>query len=195
MSKLIFRYGAMGSSKTANALMVRYNYMERGQKVILLKPKMENRDGQMILKSRIGLEAECDLVEDFLEQIKKDDSILKEISAIIVDEAQFISSKEVDELADIVDKYNVHVICYGLRTDFLSNLFDGAKRLFELADKIEEVPTICWCGRKAHLNTRVDKNMNALKDGEQILLGGNDTYIPLCRKHYKNGKTVPDKEI
>lgn len=189
MAKLYFRYGAMGSSKTANALMVRYNYIEKGQKVILLKPKVENRDGDDIIRSRIGLSAECELVEDFLEKIdemEKNGYKWKESSVIIVDEAQFLTTEQIDKLAGIVDEHHISVICYGLRTDFTSHLFDGAKRLMELADVIEEIPTICWCGKKAQFNARV-KDGKIVRNGEQIEMGGNKSYVSLCRKHYMSG--------
>lgn len=186
MAKLYFRYGAMGSSKTANALMARYNYMEKGQKVILLKPKVENRDGENLIRSRIGLSAECNLVEDFLEQVENQTEAIikwKNASVIIVDEAQFLSKSQIDKLASIVDDYHISVICYGLRTDFTSNLFEGSKRLMELSDVIEEIPTICWCGKKAQFNARIN-NGKIVKSGEQIVMGGNESYVSLCRKHY-----------
>ena len=186
MAKLYFRYGAMGSSKTANALMARYNYMEKGQKVILLKPKVENRDGEILIRSRIGLSAECNLVEDFLEQVENQTEAIikwKNASVIIVDEAQFLSKSQIDKLASIVDDYHISVICYGLRTDFTSNLFEGSKRLMELSDVIEEIPTICWCGKKAQFNARIN-NGKIIKSGEQIVMGGNESYVSLCRKHY-----------
>lgn len=190
MAKLYFRYGAMGSSKTANALMVRYNYIEKGQKVILLKPKVENRDGYNIIKSRIGLSAECELVEDLLEKIKqmeKSGDEWNDADVIIIDEAQFLNTEQINELARIVDDYHISVICYGLRTDFTSHLFEGAKRLMELADVIEEIPTICWCGKKAQFNARV-KDGKIVRNGAQIEMGGNESYVSLCRKHYMSGK-------
>lgn len=177
MAKLYFRYGAMGSSKTANALMVRYNYIEKGQKVILLKPSIENRDGYNIIKSRIGLSAECELVEELLEKIKqmeKSGGKWNEADVIIIDEAQFLNTEQINELARIVDEYHISVICYGLRTDFTSHLFEGAKRLIELADVIEEIPTICWCGKKAQFNARV-KDGQIARNGEQIEMGGNES--------------------
>ncbi len=189
MAKLYFRYGAMGSSKTANALMVRYNYLERGQRVILLKPKVDQRDGERMIRSRIGLEAECEFVEEFVERTrlawkKKED--YQDIACILVDECQFMKPEEVDYLATIVDQCNIPVICYGLRTDFQSKMFPGAMRLFELADKIEQVPTVCWCGRRAHFNARVVDG-HIVREGKQFFLGGNESYIALCRKHFMKG--------
>ena len=144
MAKLIFRYGAMGSSKTANALMVRYNYVEKCKKVVLLKPRCEDRDGAKVIKSRIGLAEPCEFAEDFLADYSGE-----HYDCIIVDEVQFLSESIIDRLSDLVDDHNITVICYGLRTDFRSELFPGAKRLMELADDIEQIKTICWCGKRA----------------------------------------------
>jgi len=183
MAKLYFRYGAMGSSKTANLLMVRHNYIERNMRVVLLKPKIEDRDGATIIKSRIGLEAECQYAEDFIENFS---DITGNVDAIIIDECQFLSEQAIDFFAKIVDNYNIPVLCYGLRTDFTGKLFAGSKRLMELADVIEEVPTVCWCGRRAHLNARYNK-AGIVRHGKQVELGANDRYIALCRKHFMEG--------
>ena len=195
MAKLYFRYGAMGSSKSANILMVRYNYEERGQYAVLLKPRTDNRDGEDEIKSRIGLSAPAEYVDDFLQEISKcwnvdhSESIYheKRVAAVLVDEAQFLSPEEVDRLSDIVDFYDISVLCYGLRTDFLNHLFPGSRRLMEIADVIEEVPTVCWCGRRAQCNTRY-ANGKIVREGAQIMLGSNESYVALCRKHYKEGK-------
>ena len=181
MAKLYYRYGAMGSSKTANAIMVQYNYMERGQKVLMLKPKLENRDGASMVKSRCGLETECRFVED----ITLEDA--REYDCIIVDEAQFITKERVQLLVRIVDELNIPVICYGLRTDFQENFFEGSMWLMAWADSIEEVKTICWCGHKAICNARVVDG-KVVKEGDQILLGGSSQYVSLCRKHFHQGK-------
>lgn len=189
MAKLYFRYGAMGSSKTANALMVRYNYLERGCKVILLKPKLDNRDGEKVVRSRMGLSAPCEYVEDFITRTKtgwKSREDCRDISCIIVDECQFMTPEQVDYMSDIVDDFDIPVICYGLRTDFQSRMFPGAARLFELADVIEQIPTICWCGKKAHFNARVIGG-KMVREGEQVFLGANESYVALCRKHFKMG--------
>ena len=179
MAKLIFRYGAMGSSKTANALMVRYNYTEKGKKVVLLKPRREDRDGVEVIKSRIGLAEPCEFAEDFLADYSGE-----HYDCIIVDEAQFLAPEIIDRLSDLVDAHGITVICYGLRTDFQSHLFPGAKRLMELADDIEQIKTICWCGKRAQFNARImDGKM--VTEGEQVQLGGNESYTALCRKHYK----------
>lgn len=189
MAKLTFRYGAMGASKTANALMVRYNYIERGKNPVMLKPRLENRDGKTAIRSRIGLEAECEYVEDFLEKMKTYKNSGEWYDAIIVDEAQFLTIEQVDAFAAIVDDYNIPVICYGLRTDFKTEGFEGSTRLLLIADKIEEIKTICWCGKSACFNARINADGEVVRDGDKILFGANDTYISLCRKHYKTGRT------
>jgi thymidine kinase len=183
MAKLYFRYGAMWSSKTANTLMVRYNYLEKGQNPVLLKPKAETRDGKMILRSRIGLEAECGIVEDFIRDFRWENH---DIDAIIIDEANFLTREQVDFFAHVVDTYKIPVLCYGLRSDFRSELFEWSKRLFEIADIIEEIPTVCWCGKRAHFNARIQDG-KIVRDGEQFQLGGNESYVSLCRRHYLSG--------
>lgn len=189
MAKLYFRYGAMGSSKSANILMVRYNYEERGQYAILLKPRTDDRDGEHKIQSRIGLSAPAEYVDDFLKEISKlwngkETEYLyhgKKVNAILVDEAQFLSPEEVDALSDIVDFYEIPILCYGLRTDFLNHLFPGSRRLMEIADVLEEVPTVCWCGKRAQCNTRYS-NGKIVREGAQIMLGSNESYVALCRK-------------
>lgn len=195
MAKLYFRYGAMGSSKSANILMVHYNYEERGQYAVLLKPRTDNRDGEHEIQSRIGLSAPAEYVDDFLKEISKfwnteNEEYLyhgKKVNAILVDEAQFLFPEQVDTLSDFVDFYDIPVLCYGLRTDFLNHLFPGSRRLMEIADVIEEVPTVCWCGKRAQCNTRYS-NGKIVREGAQIMLGSNESYVALCRKHYKEGK-------
>ena len=195
MAKLYFRYGAMGSSKSANILMVRYNYEERGQYAVLLKPRTDNRDGERKIQSRMGLSASAEYVDEFLKEISqtwkegnKEDSYQgKKVDAVLVDEAQFLSEAKIDTLSDLVDFYNIPVICYGLRTDFRNRLFPGSRRLMEIADVIEEVPTVCWCGKRAQCNTRY-ANGKIVREGAQIMLGSHESYVALCRKHYKEGK-------
>ncbi|MDO4853583.1 MAG: thymidine kinase [Clostridia bacterium] len=188
MAKLYFRYGAMGSSKTANALMVHYNYWERGKNALLLKPAIDVRDGKNRIWSRCGLEAECELVQNLdLEKVKNG-----EYDCLIVDEAQFLTKEEVEQFCKIVDEYDVPVICYGLKTDFQGNFFEGSHWLLARADTIEEVKTICWCGRKATCNARLDGKGGITKEGEQVVLGANDKYIGLCRKHWRLGDPGPD---
>lgn len=184
MAKLYFRYGAMGSSKTANALMVQYNYMERGQKALIFKPRLDTRDGDKAVVSRSGLRASCEYIEDI------DHVNLSDCDCIIVDEAQFLTREQVRHLAGIVDNRNIPVICYGLRADFMGNLFEGSRELMAIADTIEEIKTVCWCGRKATFNARIVDGKVA-KSGAQIQLGGNESYVALCRKHWASGVLAP----
>jgi thymidine kinase len=184
-AKLWFLYGAMGSSKTADALMKRYNYQEKGMNAALLKPKLENRDGEKIIRSRIGLQAECEYVEDFLDSVKKFGK--PPYDAIIVDEAQFLSKDQIDALSDVVDDYDIPVLCYGLRTDFQGNAFEGSARLLEIADELKETSTVCWCGHRARFSARVC-NGHIVRNGAQVQMGSNESYVALCRRHYKQGK-------
>ena len=187
MAKLYFRYGAMGSSKSANALMVRYNYLERGKHVLLMKPSTDTRDGAHRILSRCGLEAECVLVED----MDVNEVAEGKYDCIIVDEAQFLTKDQVELFAYICDMYDVPVICYGLKTDFQGNFFEGSHWLLARADAIEEVKTICWCVKKATQNARLDGKGGITKVGDQVVLGANDTYIGLCRKHWRLGDPGP----
>ena len=188
MAKLFFRYGAMGSSKTANALMVEYNYRERGKKAVLAKPKTDTRDGQHVISSRIGLTSPSILVEE-LEQMP--DEKIKEYDCVIVDEAQFCNKSQVELFVHIVDDLNIPVICYGLRADFKNELFEGSMWLLAWADVIEEIKTVCWCGKAAKCNARYDEN-GIVRKGSQVVLGGNSSYIALCRKHLREGNLGPD---
>lgn len=183
MAKLYFYYGAMGSSKSANALMAEYNYRERGQKVLLAKTNIDTRDGKNKIRSRIGLERDCLLLTDICSMQEAE---LRQYDAVIVDEIQFATKAQIDFLAHIVDDLNIPVMCYGLRSDFQLNLFEGSERLLAIADEIKEIKTVCWCGKKATCNARYNKH-GIVRNGEQILLGANDEYIALCRKHYLQG--------
>ena len=189
MAQLYFKYGAMGSSKTANALMARFNYEERGQQTLLVKPQLDTRDGDHTVRSRIGLTHECVY---FHEMQKMSEEELKKNSCIIVDEAQFLTHDEVMYLVHLVDDCDIPVICYGLRADFKGELFSGSYALLVMADKLEEVKTICWCGKKALFNARFDETGTVLKEGEQVVLGANDKYIGLCRRHWMRGDLGPD---
>lgn len=187
MAKLYFRYGAMGSSKTANAIMVRYNYLERGGRVLMLKPRLDTRDGERMVRSRSGLSAPCAYVEE-LEGMD-----VRGYDCVIVDEAQFLTRAQVLKLVEIVDEAEVPVICYGLRADFRGELFEGSACLLAWADTIEEIKTVCWCGKKATCNARVQDG-RVVKEGEQIMLGGNEAYVSLCRRHWKAGQLGPREE-
>lgn len=188
MPKLYFRYGAMGSSKTANALMVAYNYRERGQRALLAKPALDNRDGEGVMASRIGLSSPCSSVEELCWM---DDEEISQYDCVIVDEAQFCTKAQVERLVEIVDDVGVPVIAYGLRTDFRRDLFEGAKWLLAWADRIEEVRTVCWCGAAATCNARIDADGRMVTDGAQIELGANDRYVSVCRAHHRLGWPSP----
>ena len=187
MAKLYFKYGAMGSSKTAQALITKYNYEENDLKVWLIKPSADTRDGQDILRSRIGLEAKVDVISpqtDILARFAATKAWKCDV--LIVDECQFLTEAHIDQLRAIVDDYGVPVLCFGLRTDFQTRLFPGSRRLMELADVFEEIKTMCDCGAKATVNARISDGY-IVTEGAQVVLGGNDSYIAMCHKCYKRG--------
>ena len=182
MAKLYFKYGAMGSSKTAQALTTKFNYEERGMKVWLIKPAIDTRDGEGIVKSRIGLFAPCEAINrdaDLFERFTKAHS---DADVIIADECQFFTEEQIDQLRRIVDDCERPVLCFGLRTDFLCHLFTGSRRLFEIADSISEIKTICACGAKATVNARLDSKMHVVTSGDQVMIGGNETYLAMCHR-------------
>lgn len=179
MAKLYFKYGAMGSSKTANALITKFNYEERGMKVWLIKPSIDVRDGADVVKSRIGLKASADVITPE-KNIFEEYANHQDCHVIIADECQFFRAEQIDQLRKIVDKLDIPVLCYGLRTDFLTHLFEGSRRLFEVADSITEIKTICACGKKAIVNARIDVEGKIVTQGGQILIGGNDSYVAMC---------------
>ena len=187
MAKLYFKYGAMGSSKTAQALITKYNYEENDMKVWLLKPSADTRDGVATLRSRIGLEAEVEIATpdaNIYDRYVADH--VGKCDAVIVDECQFLTPAQIDQLRQIVDDYNVPVMCFGLRTDFQTHLFPGSHRLMELADAIEEIKTMCDCGAKATVNARINDGY-IVTEGAQVVLGGNDCYIAMCHRCYVRG--------
>ena len=183
MAKLYFKYGAMGSSKTANALITKFNYEERGMKTWLIKPAADTRDGKDIVRSRVGLSAKAFAVTPDMDILKELENYGK-ADVIIADECQFFTEKQIDELREIVDFKDIPVLCFGLRTDFRTKMFPGSIRLFEVADSITEIKTICSCGAKAIVNARVVDG-KIVTEGEQIMLGGNESYISMCHKCWK----------
>lgn len=195
MAKLYFRYGAMGASKTSNALMVEYNYRERGQNAVIMKPSIDTREGVDVVKSRIGIGVKAVLIFPGSDVFKTVDRLNRDskIDCIIIDEAQFLSNDQVDQLCKVVDLLSIPVIAYGLRADFRGELFNGSLRLLAMADTIEEIKTVCWCSKKAIMNARVVDG-KVVKEGEQILIGGNESYIALCRKHWAEGNLGTKKE-
>ena len=188
MAKLYFKYGAMGSSKTAQALITKYNYEENDMKVWLIKPSADTRDGVQLLRSRIGLEAEVEVVTPEADILKRYEELLEEhYDAVIVDECQFLTEQQIDQLRSIVNDHRVPVMCFGLRTDFQTRLFPGSRRLMEVADTIQEIKTMCDCGAKATVNARIDGLGHIVTEGAQVVLGGNDSYIAMCHKCYIRG--------
>lgn len=187
-SKLFFRYATMNSAKSAELLMKAYNFEERGLKILCIKPSIDGREGKNVIKSRVGIERECKMVkptDNIYDGVKKLLENGGKIDWILADESQFFKKEQIDQLGDIVDELDINVICYGLRADFRTELFEGSKRLFEIADSIEEMKSSCSCGRKSIINARIDENGNVVTNGEQIEIGGNDRYVSLCRKCYK----------
>lgn len=194
MAKLYFKYGVMGSSKTAQALITKFNYEERGMRVWLIKPKTDDRDGDNLIRSRIGLSSPAYILP-LSENVY--DSFLKlsnQVDVVIVDECQFLSEEQIDQLAEIVIFHDIPVLCFGLRTDFRTKMFPGSRRLLEIADSITEIKTICSCGKKATVNVRLDQNGIILTEGEQVLIGGNDKYTPMCYQCFTTKKREQGKK-
>jgi len=187
MAKLYFKYGAMGSSKTAQALITKYNYEENDMQVWLIKPSADTRDGTDILRSRIGLTAGVDIMTPDTDIFAVFGARQSPCHIVIADECQFFTPEQIDQLRAIVDEKAVPVICYGLRTDFQCKLFPGSRRLMEVADTIQEIKTVCDCGVKATVNARIDGNGHIVTEGEQVVLGGNDSYIAMCHKCWIQG--------
>ncbi len=181
MAKLYFKYGAMGSSKSAQALITQFNYEELGMTVWLIKPSIDDRDGADVIRSRIGLFCRAQIItpeEDIIAAYRAAGAH----DVIIADEAQFFTPEQIDQLRALVDRENLPVLCFGLRTDFQTHFFPGARRLMELADSITEIKTVCACGSKATVNARLDENGNVVTEGAQVLLGGNDRYMAMCHR-------------
>ena len=190
--KLYFRYGTMGSAKTALLLTTAYNFEERHMRYLCIKPVIDTRDKSNVIRSRIGIERECKwiLPESDLYEMAKD--YFREIGGIVdwflVDEAQFLTEAQVDQLSRVVDDFGSNVICYGLRTDFQTHLFEGSRRLFEIADTIDEIKSTCSCGHKTIVNARIDSNGDMVSEGAQVEIGGDERYIAVCRKCWRNRK-------
>ena len=182
----------MGSAKTALLLTQAYNFEERGMRYVCLKPIIDNREKSNVIRSRIGIERECQWIHgdtDLYELAQKlFEQNLTIIDWFLVDEAQFLTEKQVDQLSRIVDDFGSNVVCYGLRTDFQSHLFEGSRRLFEIADSIDEIKSTCNCGRKTIINARIDHKGDFVEEGNQVEIGGDDRYIAVCRKCWRNKK-------
>lgn len=188
--KLYFRYGTMGSAKTALLLTTAYNFEERNIRYLCMKPAIDTREGDSVIRSRIGIERKCEWIfpETNLYEFAK--KYFRKINDVVdwflVDEAQFLSATQIDQLSMIVDDFGSNVICYGLRTDFQSNLFEGSKRLFEIADTIDEIKSTCTCGHKTIVNARIDANGDIITEGQQVEIGGDERYMAVCRKCWRN---------
>ena len=194
MAQLYYRYSTMNAGKSIDLIKVAYNYEERGQNVMCLIPAVDDRYGVGVITSRIGVQREATAVGDdtnILELFMKENE-RQHIDCVLVDECQFLKKHHVQELVEIVDSCNTPVICYGLKNDFRNELFEGSYYMLVYADKIEEIKTICWCGRKATMVARVVDG-KIVKSGDQIVVGGNDLYVSLCRKHYNDGRLGPSK--
>lgn len=194
MAKLYFKYGAMGSSKTAQALVTKYNYEERNMKVLFLKPSTDTRDGSDIVRSRIGLQAKAVVIPPEMDVYKLYEEKYTDCKAVIVDECQFLTPQQVDQLAQITIDFDVAVLCFGLRTDFQTHFFPGSMRLMELAESISEIKSICDCGAKATVNARIDDKGNVVFEGAQVVLGGNDRYRAMCRKCWLEKRKAQEKQ-
>ena len=188
MAKLYFYYSAMNAGKTTTLLQSAYNYAERGMRTLVLTPRLDKRAGEGIVASRIGLKARASVFDpgdDLLERVRADVAARGKLDCVLVDEAQFLSRAQVWQLSDVVDALDVPVLAYGLRTDFRGDLFEGSQHLLALADKLEEIKTICHTGRKATMVVRVDEHGRAVSDGPQVEIGGNDRYVSVSRGEFK----------
>ncbi|WP_304685697.1 thymidine kinase [Muribaculum intestinale] len=190
--KLYFRYGTMGSAKTALLLTQAYNFEERKITYVCMKPVVDTREKDNVIRSRIGIERKCSWIYADTDLYVMIRDLFGQAGAVIdwilIDEAQFLSADQVDQLARVVDDYGSNVICYGLRTDFRTHLFEGSRRLFEIADSIDEIKSTCSCGRKTIVNARIDSNGDFVTEGQQLEIGGDDRYIAVCRKCWRNNR-------
>lgn len=194
MAKLYFKFGAMGCSKTAQALITKFNYEEKNMKVLLIKPSIDTRDGADMVVSRIGLKAKATVITPDMNIYDLSEEKFSDSDVIIADECQFFTAKQVDELADIVMYKKIPVLCFGLSTDFTTHLFEGSRRLFEIAESITEIKSVCKCGAKATVNARFDDKGNIVYKGEQVVLGGNDRYEAMCRKCWLKRKAEQESK-
>ena len=194
MAQLYYKYSTMNAGKSIELIKVAYNYEERGKRILTLVPAVDDRYGTGLITSKIGLQREAvivseetDILDLFVE--KNDD---RKIDCVFIDECQFLKKHHVEELVEIVDGYEIPVLAYGLKNDFRNRLFEGSYYMLIYADKIEEIKTICWCGRKATMVARIVDG-KVVKQGGQIQIGGNDMYVSLCRKHYNDGRIGPER--
>ena len=188
MAKLYFRYGAMNSGKSTALMQVAHNYEEQGMQVLILKPQVDTKGGGELV-SRLGVHRKADrLIRPDMDvfEVVREASQATKLACVLCDESQFFTAEQAEQLFMVTVDLNIPVICYGLRTDFRGELFEGSRELLRWADTIEEIKTVCWCGRKATFNARV-QNGHIVREGEQIMMGGNSAYVSLCRRHWKDG--------
>ena len=195
VAKLYFYYSAMNAGKTTTLLQSRHNYAERGMNTLVIKPRVDSRSGEGRVRSRIGLEAEAQDVDASTDlfALASAASAHQSLHCVLVDEAQFLSAQQVGQLTEIVDRLDIPVLAYGLRTDFLGELFEGSRQLLALADELREIKTVCHCGRKATMVVRLDSEGKAVSSGDQIQIGGNESYVSMCRQHFKQSLGRSDR--
>lgn len=187
MSKLYFYYAAMNAGKSTVLLQSSYNYQERGMRTMLFAPAVDQRAGLGRIASRIGLSAAAHVFtpHDDLHARVRTENAEAALACVLIDEAQFLTRAQVEQLCRVVDELDLPVLCYGLRTDFRANLFEGSAALLALADELVELKTVCHCGRKATMNLRVGPDGRAVREGAQVEIGGNERYVTMCRRHYR----------
>ena len=195
MAKLYFYYSAMNAGKTTTLLQSRHNYAERGMNTLVIKPRVDSRSGEGRVRSRIGLEAQAQDADPSTDlfALAEAASAHQPLHCVLVDEAQFLSAQQVGQLTEVVDRLYIPVLAYGLRTDFLGELFEGSRQLLALADELREIKTVCHCGRKATMVVRLDSEGKAVSSGDQIQIGGNESYVSMCRQHFKQSLGRSDR--
>ena len=186
MAKLYFNYSSMNAGKSTALLQANHNYLERGMKTKMFTFSGDNRYEENKIVSRIGISADANSFSEATDLFQNliEDKELKKIKCVLIDEAQFLKKKQVAQLGRIVDELDIAVLAFGIRTDFQGELFEGSKYLLAWADNLKEIKTVCWCGRKATMVVRLDSKGNILSEGQQLEIGGNDKYVPLCRAHF-----------
>lgn len=195
MASLHFHYSTMNAGKSALLLKDNYNYIESGMQTLVLKPSIDTREGEAVVRSRMGNETPCVLFSPeqdlytFIGDMWADNP---KIVCVFIDEVQFLTKEQAVQLTEVVDLLNIPVMAYGLRTDFQGNLFEGSNMLFARADRLVEIRTICWCGKRANMVLRLDGNGEVVREGDQVLVGGNDSYVSVCRKHHRTGEIKPE---
>ena len=186
MAKLYFNYSSMNAGKSTALLQANHNYLERGMKTKMFTFSGDNRYEENKIVSRIGISADANSFSEATDLFQNliEDKELKKIQCVLIDEAQFLKKKQVAQLGRIVDELDIAVLAFGIRTDFQGELFEGSKYLLAWADNLKEIKTVCWCARKATMVVRLDSKGNILSEGQQLEIGGNEKYVPLCRAHF-----------